>query len=139
MPMRRNALSASSATHLYQQGASGGGNSGLSSLAAVEARLGNQLAHATAQHEAHVAAQMSGSGAAPAAMPTLPLSSGSAPLRPATLAANMVGQGSATQAGADLHALEWADQQFKRAGVNNMPAVDRAHTMPIQNLGQRGR
>lgn len=119
-----------------------------SAIAAVEARLTAQVAQAAAQHDAHQAAQMAGMGAPPPTLPTLPLSSGSAPLRPATLAATLAGQqggsgpgggGGGASSSADLHALEWSDQQFKRAGVHVLPAVDRAHTTPIQNLGMQQR
>jgi hypothetical protein len=95
-------------------------------------------------------------------MPTLPLSSASAPLRPASLAASMAGQGgsNAAQAAAaapELHALEWADAQFKRAGVQDrlvshgssssstataaaVAAAAAAHAaIPIQSLGMQQR
>ena len=147
MPVRRHTLSANAAfLHSQQTGGSGGSGSssaaGGSSLAAVEARLAVQAAQAQAHHDAHVAAQMSGMGPAAPSLPTLPLSSGSAPLRAATLAASLAGQGVNASA-SDMHALEWADAQFKRAGVSSLPVVSssssNANATPIQNLGMHQR
>jgi len=121
---------------------------GSASLAALEARLGAQVAHAAAQHEAHQSALLAGLGAPPPSLPTLPLSSGSAPLRSATLAATLAGAGPG--AADQMHALEWADQQFKRAGVSSLPPASASSSAaaaaaagggvpPIQNLGMQQR
>lgn len=155
MQQQRRHMMAQTNAHIMQQQQQqqqGGGGAreaaSNSAIAAVEARLTAQVAQAAAQHHAHQAAQMAGMAAPPPPLPTLPLSSGSAPLRPATLASTLAGQqggsgsgggGGGASSSADLHALEWSDQQFKRAGVHVLPAVDRAHTTPIQNLGMQQR
>jgi len=114
---------------------------------ALEARLAAQVACAQ-QTESDAASAAQAQGPA-VPLPNLPSSLTTPRLRPtsvSTLAAQCganpnapAGSAAAVAATAELHtdALQWAERQFKRAGVTN--AVDRAHQIPIQNLAMQQR
>jgi hypothetical protein len=120
-PPRRSAL-----THTAPPPAS------VSPLHAVEARLSAQVAQASA-----LAAAAAASADQQPLQPNLPTSSGTTNLRSST--ASVLG---AAGGSVELNPLDWADVQFKRAGVMG-PGAAAGHAAhgqtPIQNLGMQQR
>ena len=132
-------------THGVSGGASSvGGPSHM--LSTAEARLSSQVAQAAAlAAQSAPASSLHSDSSSSSSLPSnLPSSSGTTHLRSsaaATAAASGINGTTAAGGSVELNPLDWAEVQFKRAGVGSsvMPTATGFQQTPIQNLGMQQR